>query len=192
MKVLWTLLAGLAVVACVTGRASAEGGVKVGDPVPAFEATDDQGNVWKSTDHVGKKVVVVYFYPADMTGGCTKQACGFRDDMARLGDKGIEVVGVSGDSAKNHQVFKQAHNLNFTLLADENGKLARLFGVKAGKGGTFKTKDASGQPVTLQRGVTAERWTIVIGKDGKVVEKYKVANAAQDSKKILEMAEKLR
>src|SRR5271168_1074208 len=65
---------------------------KVGDMAPKFEAKDDQGKTWKSTDHVGKKVLVVYFYPADFTGGCTKQACGFRDDAKVLIDKGIEVV----------------------------------------------------------------------------------------------------
>src|SRR5262245_8142571 len=90
--------------------------LKVGDPAPTFTSTDDEGKPWKSSDHVGKKVLVVYFYPADMTGGCTKQACGFRDDMAKLTDKGVEVVGVSGDSAKNHQVFKSVHKLNFALL----------------------------------------------------------------------------
>ena len=58
--------------------------LKVGDPAPAFHVQDDTGAVWKSTDHFGKKIVVVYFYPADFTGGCTKQACGFRDDMAKL------------------------------------------------------------------------------------------------------------
>ena len=56
-------------------------GVNVGDPAPVFQSTDDQAKVWKSTDHVGKKILVVYFYPADLTGGCTKQACSFRDDM---------------------------------------------------------------------------------------------------------------
>ena len=57
---------------------------EVGSPAPVFEALDDTGKPWKSADHVGKGVVVVYFYPADMTGGCTKQACGFRDDMQVL------------------------------------------------------------------------------------------------------------
>src|SRR6516164_5108066 len=75
--------------------------LKVGDKAPAFDAKDDQGKDWKSSAHVGKNIIVVYFYPADMTGGCTKQACGFRDDLKSLVDKGVEVVGVSGDSVKN-------------------------------------------------------------------------------------------
>src|SRR5262245_43489939 len=78
-------------------------GVQVVDPAPVFESTDDQGQPWKSADHVGKKIIVVYFYPGDLTGGCTKQACAFRDDMDKLTAKGVEIVGVSGDSVKNHQ-----------------------------------------------------------------------------------------
>lgn len=161
--------------------------VEVGKPAPVFESVDDQGKPWKSTDHVGKKILVVYFYPADMTGGCTKQACGFRDDMSKLTEKGVEVVGVSGDSVKNHQVFKKFHKLNFALLADEKGDVAKAFGVETSKGGTVKTKDIDGNDVSLERGVTAKRWTFVIGKDGKVIYKNTMVAAAEDSKKILEL-----
>jgi len=164
--------------------------VKVGDPAPAFESTDDQGNAWKSADHVGKKILVVYFYPADLTGGCTKQACSYRDDMSKLTEKGVEVVGISGDSAKNHEVFKKVHKLNFTLLADEDGSIAKKFGVMLHKGGDFPTKDADGNPIVLKRGVTAERWTFVINKDGKVIFKNTKVNPTQDSKQILELVEK--
>jgi peroxiredoxin Q/BCP len=165
--------------------------LKVGDPAPTFEATDDQGKPWKSSEHVGKKVLVVYFYPADLTGGCTAQACGFRDDAKKLADKGIEVVGVSGDSVKNHQLFKQVKKLNFTLLADEMGTVAKQFGVPVRAGGVFKTKDQEGNPVELKRGVTAARWTFIIGKDGKIVYKNDKVNAAEDSKKVLEVVEQL-
>ena len=65
--------------------------VEVGDKAPVFNANDDQGNLWKSSDYVGKNYLVVYFYPAAMTGGCTKQACSFRDNKATLKDEGIEV-----------------------------------------------------------------------------------------------------
>lgn len=168
-----------------------EAGVKVGDAAPAFDSTDDQGKAWKSGDRVGKKVIVVYFYPADLTGGCTKQACGFRDDMKDLTGKGVEVIGISGDSVKNHQLFKEVHKLNFTLLADEDGAVAKKFGVPLKPGGTFKTKDLDGNEVQLKRGVTAARWTFVIGKDGKIVYKNTKVNAAADSKQILERIEKL-
>src|SRR5271168_3386075 len=75
---------------------------KVGDAAPAFESKSDDGKAWKSEDHVGKQVVVIYFYPADFTGGCTKQACAYRDDFKKFTDKGVEVVGVSGDSVQGH------------------------------------------------------------------------------------------
>lgn len=165
--------------------------LKVGDAAPVFQSTDDQGKTWKSDDHVGKKIIVVYFYPADLTGGCTKQACGFRNDMAKLGDKGIEVIGVSGDSVKNHQIFKDVHKLNFTLLADEDGSVAKKFGVPLKAGGVAKVKDADGKPLELTRGVTAARWTFVIGKDGKIAYKNTKVDAANDSKAIMESVSKL-
>jgi thioredoxin-dependent peroxiredoxin len=186
-------------VACLVSLATASlsadektkgGQVNLGDPAPTFESTDDQGNPWKSTDHVGKRILVIYFYPADLTGGCTMQACGYRDDMKKLADKGVEVVGVSGDSVENHQKFKKAKELNFTLLADEDGAVAKKFGVPVDPGGEAKVKDADGSPIVLKRGVTIKRWTVVIGKDGKVIYKAKVDKPAQDSKQILEVIEK--
>jgi peroxiredoxin Q/BCP len=198
MKIVATSIMALAVaclgfVGSVSLRADDKGkgtDVKVGDPAPMFECTDDQGNAWKSADHVGKKILVVYFYPADLTGGCTKQACSYRDEMSKLSDKGVEVVGVSGDSAKNHEVFKKVQKLNFTLLADEDGTVAKKFGVPVGKGGDFNTKDADGNPIVLKRGVTSQRWTFVINKDGKIIYKNTKVNPTQDSKQILELVEK--
>jgi len=163
-------------------------GVKVGDKAPTFQATDDQGKTWKSEDHVGKKVVVIYFYPADFTGGCTKQACAFRDNAKALADKGVEIVGVSGDSAKNHELFKKHHKLEFTLLADEDGALAKKFGVPFGKGGEFTVKDLDN--LKINRGVTIQRWTVIIDKDGKVIHKEAVKAPDQDPKTVLEVIEK--
>lgn len=165
--------------------------LNVGDKLPEFIATDDQGKEWKSADHVGEKVLVVYFYPADMTGGCTKQACSFRDDMGDLQKLGVEVVGVSGDSPENHRVFKKAHDLNFTLLADQKGELAKLFGVPTKPGGTFNTK-VDGEDVALVTGVRAARWTFVIGPDGNVVYKNTMVNAEKDSAAVKEIVEKLK
>lgn len=164
-------------------------GVKVGDAAPTFEATDDTGKTWKSGDHVGKKVLVIYFYPADFTGGCTKQACAYRDESTKLKDKNVEVVGISGDAAENHRMFKTLHKLNFTLLADEEGALAKKFGVPVNKGGESKAT-IDGKELTFKQGVRAERWTIVIGKDGKVLFKEKVSAPAEDAKKVLEVIEK--
>ncbi len=188
------LVATLCVCVLTLGRISAadEKELKVGDPAPTFEAKDDQGNTWKSSDHVGKKFVVVYFYPADFTGGCTSQACAYRDDMGKLAAKGIEVVGVSGDSVKTHQQFKKSHNLNFSLLADEDGSMAKKFGVPFKPGGrAIKGKDADGKVIDINHdGVFTSRWTFVIGKDGKILYKNIVKNAANDSKAVLEAVEK--
>lgn len=154
--------------------------LKIGDPVPEFQALDDEGEKWKSGEHVGRDVVVVYFYPADMTGGCTKQACGFRDAMDDLKDLDVTVVGVSGDSVKNHQLFKKAHDLNFTLLADEDGSIAKKFGVPLGPGSSIE-RVIDDTSYTLDRGVTAARWTFVIDKHGKIAAKNTSVNAAEDA-----------
>jgi peroxiredoxin Q/BCP len=186
------LLAALLAVAGLAHAADKEK-PKVGDAAPTFESTDDQGKTWKSTDHVGKKVLVVYFYPADFTGGCTKQACGFRDDLKELTDKGVDVVGISGDSAKNHELFKKTHKLGFTLLADEDGTIAKKFGVPVGAGGKVKAKDLDGNDLgEIKRGVTISRWTFIIDKDGKVAYVDDNVKAASDSKTILAAVEKLK
>ena len=157
-----------------------DAGLEVGDAVPKFTATDDRGQTWTSTEHIGKGLVVVYFYPADMTGGCTKQACGFRDDRESLSDLDVQVVGISGDSPENHQIFKKEYNLDFTLLADEQGKVAKLFGVPTKAGGSI-VREIGGKEVTLTRGVTASRWTYLIGPDGRIVMRNENVNPAADS-----------
>jgi peroxiredoxin Q/BCP len=165
--------------------------LKLGDAAPTFEGVDDLGLPWKSADHVRAKYLVVYFYPGDFTPGCTRQAQNFRDAMNKLADEGVKVVGVSGDSVATHELFKKVQKLNFTLLADDEGRLAAKFGVPVGKGAEVKTKDADGQPVTVKRGVTAARWTFVIGKDGKVVFKNTQQDPAKASKEIADLIDEL-
>ena len=111
--------------------------------------------------------------------------------MNKLTAKGVEVVGVNGDVVTTHQLFKKDQKLNFTLLADEDGSLAKKFGVPLGKGGEVKRKDADGKQVTLKRGVTAARWTFIIGKDGKIAYKNTSVNPTQDSKQVADLIEKL-
>lgn len=185
MAPLCAALFSLAIVAAVEGAEGVE--LKVGDPAPKFSSVDDQGKPWKSEDYVGKKILVVYFYPADCTSGCTKQAQGFRDDLKELSAKGVEVVGVSGDTVENHKVFKKKEMLNFTLLADEDGSVAKKFGVPVTVAeGTAKTT-IDGKEITLTRKATAKRWTFVIGKDGKILSKNAEVKAADDSKAILKL-----
>ena len=183
----WAILAAMACLSAARGEE-----LKIGDKAPEFAAKDDQGKEWKSSDHVGKKILVVYFYPADLTGGCTKQACGFRDDMNKLQGKDVEVVGVSGDSVENHQLFKKVHNLNFTLLADEQGQVAKAFGVPFTAGKKTIPYKHEGKEYKLERGGTAARWTHVIGKDAKLALVNTKVKAAEDSKAVLETVEKLK
>jgi peroxiredoxin Q/BCP len=171
-------------------KAKAELKVKVGDTAPKFSGVDENGKQWKSEDHVGKKVLVVYFYPADFTGGCTAQACGFRDDIEKLSGKGVEVVGVSGDTAETHAAFKKHHKLPFTLLADDKGEIANTFGVPVGKGGKATFKD-DGKVMEFTRGVTISRYTVVIGKDGKVAAIDAVSKAGEDPKRVADIVNKI-
>lgn len=185
------VLAALVLMAATVQAADKKSELKVGDAAPVFKAKDDQGKTWKSSDYVGKKILVVYFYPADMTGGCTKQACGFRDDMKKLEAKDVEVVGVSGDSVRNHQLFKKAENLNFTLLADEKGQVAEAFGVPFTKKESSIERVIDGKKETLTRGGTARRWTFIVDRDGKIAMKNTKVKAAEDSKAILKKVEEL-
>jgi peroxiredoxin Q/BCP len=122
-----------------------------------------------------------------MTGGCTKQACAFRDDLGKLKDQGVEVVGVSGDSVKNHQLFRKAHNLNFTLLADTEGKVADAFGVPVVREEKTVKAVIDGREELLTRSVTARRWTFVIDRDGKIAARNTMVVAAEDSQAIQEI-----
>src|SRR3954467_13404929 len=124
---------------------------KVGDKAPLVEGQDQDGKTFKLADVVGKKVVLLYFYPKDDTPGCTKQACGLRDRMADLEKDNVQVVGVSFDNADSHKKFIAKHNLNFPLLADTDGKIADAYGVR-----------------TQGRNM-ARRASFLIGKDGKIV-----------------------
>jgi thioredoxin-dependent peroxiredoxin len=151
MKAIITTMAVFAAALTLTRAAEPAKTPKVGDTAPAVEGTDQDGKAWKLADYAGKKPVLLYFYPKDETPGCTKQACGLRDQMTDLKKENVEVVGVSFDTAESHQKFREKHNLNFTLLADTDGKIADAYGVRRGPGAKM-----------------ARRASFLIGKDGKV------------------------
>ena len=159
--------------------------VQVGDSIAAFNANDDQGNLWQSATALAKgKYLVVYFYPAALTGGCTTQACTYRDHTEDLAKLGIQIVGVSGDPVNNLKRFKQAHALNFPLLSDVNGFIANRFGVPLRSGGVFETT-LDNETVTLIRPTTASRWTFVLNDQGKVIYKDTQVNVQQDAVKVI-------
>jgi peroxiredoxin Q/BCP len=92
-------------------------GLKAGAKAPAFSLKNTAGKTVKLSDFKGQKVVL-YFYPKDLTPGCTKEACAFRDDYAELQTRGVAVLGVSADDQKSHQKFTEKYDLPFTLLSD--------------------------------------------------------------------------
>ncbi len=165
------------------------GGLEVGDKVPDFKAKADDGSTWNSENNIGDKFLVVYFYPAAMTGGCTKQACAYRDLKSDIESENATIVGVSGDNVDGLKQFKEAYDLNFTLISDESGKIAKIFGVPLKEGGKV-TKEVNGITYNLERGSTASRWTYIIGKDGKVVYKSENVDASKDSEQVLNFLKK--
>lgn len=113
--------------------------LKVGDIAPDFELPDDSGNKVRLSDLRGKKVIL-YFYPKDMTSGCTAQACGFRDEYPVIEAKNAIVLGVSPDGADSHRKFKTKHNLPFTLLVDQDHTVAETYGVWGEKSAYGRTQ----------------------------------------------------
>ena len=101
--------------------------VKEGNKAPDFSATDQNGKKVKLSSFKGKKNVVLYFYPKDMTPGCTTEACDFRDQFKKF--KGTEILGVSIDSPERHQKFIEKYDLPFTLISDVDQKVVNKYGV---------------------------------------------------------------
>lgn len=165
--------------------------VKKGEKVAGFNANDDKGLLWTSAESFNKDFLIIYFYPAAMTGGCTKQACAYRDNEKALAEVGAQVVGVSGDSVVNLAAFKKMHQLNFPLLSDVNGLIAERFGVPSRKGGKI-SRDIDGQSLDFFRSFSMSRWTFVIDKEGKVVYKNTKVKAAEDSKTVIELLKLLK
>ena len=133
-----------------------------GDKAPAFSLTDADGNTVKLSDFKERKVVV-YFYPAASTPGCTKQACDFRDSLAELNDAGLDVVGISPDKPEKLAKFRDAQELTFPLLSDPERKVLTEWGA-------FGEKSMYGKTV---QGVI--RSTFVVDENGKIeVAQYNV------------------
>ncbi len=134
--------------------------IKVGDKIPEILGKDQNGNEIKSSVYAGKKLVL-YFYPKDMTPGCTNEACNLRDNYSELRAKGYEVLGVSVDDEKKHQNFIAKHELPFSLIADTDKKLVEEFGVWGEKKmcgrtymGTFRTTFLINEEGIVERIIT--------------------------------------
>jgi len=157
--------------------------VEKGDKVPDFSGPDENGKTWRLSDQRAE-YLVVYFYPAAFTGGCTTQACSYRDHEADYSKLNASIIGVSGDEFENLGKFKKHHNLNFTLLSDIDGRIAEIFGVPTLDGNSIE-KEVDGQTLRLVRGVTTSRWTFVIDSNGKLIYKDNEVSAATDPETVL-------
>ena len=106
-------------------------GIRAGDKAPDFTLPSQSGEQVRLYDRLGERVVVLYFYPKDNTPGCTAEACAFRDSHEVFTDAGAEVIGVSSDSVAKHTAFADQHELPFTLLSDQGGRVRKSYGVPA-------------------------------------------------------------
>jgi peroxiredoxin Q/BCP len=144
----------------------------VGEQAPDFEALTDEGESMRLSDHQGT-VVVLYFYPRADTPGCTKEACGFRDDYSAYEDTKVVILGVSPDSVKDQAKFKKKFELPFTLLADEDHKIADQYSVWGLK--NFMGREYDG----------VHRTTFLIGEDGKILAVFEKVKPSKHSEEIL-------
>ncbi|HKV39727.1 MAG TPA: thioredoxin-dependent thiol peroxidase [Blastocatellia bacterium] len=149
-----------------------------GEKAPQFTLQDDQRRKVKLSDFRGKKLVL-YFYPRDLTPGCTKEACGFRDDLSKLQRKNVEVVGVSTDTVDSHQRFRDTHDLNFRLLSDPDHQVAERYGV-------WKEKNMYGR-----KSWGVKRTTFIVDEEGRIAHVFGKVDTASHSKDVLDRLEKL-
>ncbi|MBP4137867.1 peroxiredoxin [Flavobacterium geliluteum] len=148
--------------------------LKIGDIVPNFTAKDSHGEVFESKSVLGRKPLVIYFYPKDNTPGCTTEACSFRDQYEDFKDLGAEVIGISSDSVKSHQKFANKYQLPFLLLSDQDKKLRHLFGMRDN---LF--------------GLLPGRVTYIIDRNGVVIYIFDSMNASKHIPKALKMIKEL-
>ena len=126
--------------------------IEIGDTLQPFKLKDQNGEWFDISNVIGKKNLVIFFYPKDDTRGCTKQACSFRDQFQDFADLNAVVIGISGQSVESHKQFADKYQLTYTLLSDEGNKIRKRFGVP-----------------TNFFGLLPGRVTYVIDKNGKVV-----------------------
>lgn len=133
--------------------------LEVGDKAPSFSLEDADGNTVSLADYKGRKLIV-YFYPAASTPGCTKQACDFRDNLRALNEAGLDVVGISPDKPEKLVKFRQKESLNFTLLSDPDRKVLEAYG-------------AYGEKMLYgKKTIGVIRSTFVIDSDGRIEQAY--------------------
>ena len=156
----------------------ATGKIELGKKLPDFSATTTDGGSWRLRDAKGSKVVL-FFYPKDMTSGCTVEAQQFRDLHAAFRKTGTIVIGISRDSCSSHQKFKTKENLNYELLSDADETLCKLFDV-------IKEKNMYGKKV-----MGIERSTFLIDADGVLTQEWRKVKADGHASEVLAAAKAL-
>lgn len=146
--------------------------LEVGIKAPDFELPDQNGDMHKLSEYLGKKVIL-YFYPKDNTPGCTKQACGFSELFPQFSEKGAVILGVSKDSIASHKKFEEKYGLTFTLLSDTQRKVIELYDV-------WKEKKNYGK---VSMGVV--RTTYLIDENGFIIKANDKVKASDDPKNML-------
>ena len=141
--------------------------MNVGDPAPDFEGPVADGSRLGLKDFVGKKNVVLYFYPKDDTSGCTREACSFRDNIQPIRALGAEIVGVSLDGVESHKKFSTKFNLPFPLVSDKGKMIAKAYGV-------LKDTEAS-----------TRRVTFIIDKKGRIAKIFPKVDAANHTPEVV-------
>lgn len=144
----------------------------VGTVAPDFTLPDQNGVMHALKDFRGKKVIL-YFYPKDMTSGCTKQACGFAERYPQFTERGVEILGVSKDSVASHKRFEEKYGLPFTLLADPERKVIEAYGV-------WQEKKSAGK---VSMGVV--RTTYLIDEKGVIIRAESQVKAADNPEQML-------
>ncbi len=129
--------------------------LEVGDTAPDFELFANDGKKISLKENLGRKVIL-YFYPRDMTPGCTNEACSFRDNYTEIKKRGAVILGISTDSIQSHKKFIDKYNLPFRLLSDENKEVSNAYGV-------WKQKSFLGKKY-----MGIERSTFIIDEEGKI------------------------
>lgn len=141
-------------------------------PVPSFSLQDQDGNMHTPEQYKGK-YLLLYFYPKDMTPGCTTEACTFRDTMNNLKESDVQVLGVSADSVESHKKFAQKYQLNFPLLADTEKTLIQALGI-------WKEKTLFGKI-----GLGISRDSFLVNPEGMVVKHYEKVDPQEHPAEVL-------
>lgn len=147
--------------------------LKVGELAPLFSVKTHEGKDFDLASRKGQWTVL-YFYPKAETPGCTKQACAFRDNINKIRSEGADVFGISADTVKDQAAFHENHKLNFTLLADADGKIVKLYGAK--------------MPLLN----LSKRWTFIVDPELKIRSIDKDVDPAFDSQKVADLIVKLK